>query len=92
MRREIPRKVVEGERKRYGEVEAQDESWIEGLGEGEKGSGVELGELERQSEVEGRWDGGVKGLERMVGSLPESVAKKERAEKVEAYVVSGDRR
>lgn len=59
----------------------------------EKGTadlGVER--LERQEVVEGNWGKGVKGLEGLMRTLPETVARKERAERAEEYVVKDDRR
>jgi kinetochor protein Mis14/NSL1 len=92
LRRETPGNVVEGYKGRYKEVAEGDEMVLGGLGEGHRGEGVRLGPLERQDKIEKSWEGGVGGLERMVKTLPETVAKKERAERVEGYVVSGDRR
>ena len=36
--------------------------------------------------MEGNWDRGIKGLERLMKTIPEMVAKKERAERAEAVV------
>jgi len=59
----------------------------------EKG-GADLGVhmLERQEEVERGWERGVKGLGGLMRTMPEMVAKKERAERAEEYVVVGGRR
>jgi len=43
--------------------------------------------LERQTEVEGSWRGGVEGLKRVMGEMPGVVARCERAGKAERYVV-----
>ena len=51
-----------------------------------------VGRLERQEEVERGWDRGVKGLEGLMRTMPETVARKERAEKAEAHVNRGEKR
>lgn len=94
LRREMPHKILDGERTRWKNVEEKDEERlrvVDELGE-DGGKGIVLEKGERVEELEGRWEEGVKGLERMVAGLPESVAKKERAERAEAYVVGSDRR
>jgi kinetochor protein Mis14/NSL1 len=74
----VLREVVEG-------VKAED---MEELGVG----GMGVGTLERGESVEGAWNGAVKGLERLKGSLPECVAKVERAGRAERYVLEKEKR
>lgn len=50
------------------------------------GEGLGIFELERQKEVEESWKRGVEGLGKLKRSMPEMVAKKERAERAENYV------
>ena len=97
MRREVPGKIVEQRRNTYREVENADEEILRvvdevAISDAEKGPGVEIGKLERQDRVEGAWNGGIEGLERMVDGLPGSVAKMERAEKAEAYVLGREKK
>jgi len=88
LRRKMPGVAVEGARK--GE-KLDDEGvlgrWVESV---QKDDTVDLGVrgLDRQEQVEKDWVRGVEGLGRLKRSLPEMAAKKERAEKVEAYVLS----
>ena len=51
-----------------------------------------VGLLERQDAVEENWAKGVHGLERLRRTMPESVAKKERAERAETYVIARERK
>jgi kinetochor protein Mis14/NSL1 len=46
-----------------------------------------VGKLERQEDVEKAWERGVEGLGRLKKTMPEMVAKKEKAERVEKYVL-----
>jgi kinetochor protein Mis14/NSL1 len=43
--------------------------------------------LERQEDVEKNWQRGVEGWGRLRGSMPEMVARKERAERAEKHVL-----
>ena len=61
------------------------------LGEG-KGAKIGIGKLDRQEGVETNWRIGVQGLERLKRTMPETVAKKERAERAEVYVNAPERR
>ena len=88
LRRSMPGIAVEGARK--GEKVDDEETlgrWVEGVKKNDSG---ELGitGLDRQEQVEKDWSKGVEGLGRMKRGLPEMAARKERAEKVEAYVLS----
>lgn len=47
---------------------------------------LEIGPLERQADVETAWKNGIDGLGRLRKTMPEMVAKKERAERAEEYV------
>ncbi|KAH6682881.1 hypothetical protein B0J14DRAFT_133607 [Halenospora varia] len=97
LRRNVPRTVVENTKKRFREEsEADDEALRraeEGMREKERervrdrgGNVLGVGRLERQEQVESNWERGVKGLERVVETLPETVARCERAGKAEVYV------
>lgn len=55
-------------------------------------AGLGVGALERQEDVEAAWKRGVTGLEGLKGSLPEFVAKAERARRAEEYVLSKEKR
>lgn len=68
------------------------ESWVDEARKRDAGMGVGVGPLERQDSVEGSWKKGVEGLERLRGSLPECVAKGERAQRAEAYVIAPERK
>jgi kinetochor protein Mis14/NSL1 len=59
---------------------------IEEQVKGQVGAQSDLGVLERQESMERNWDRGIKGLERLMKTIPEMVAKKERAERAEAVV------
>ena len=96
LRRKIPGVAVEGLKKEYKEGTEKDEaelSWRAGAVKEREAGGAELGvrELERQREVEGNWKKGVDGLGRLKRSMPEMVAKKERAERAEEYVLMAGR-
>ena len=97
LRKKMPAVAVENVRVAYKEGVEDDERVLGGFVERVRETdmeGVGLGfvELERQADVEGAWRRGVKGLETLKGSLPEMVAKAERARKAEAYVLDGERR
>ena len=93
LRRDVPGVVVENAKRVYKGGMEEDERVLGGRLEvvrerdGE-GSGLGVGGLERGNEVEGAWRRGVQGLEGLKGSLPEMVAKAERARKAEEYVLS----
>lgn len=89
LRRTVPGKVVESRKKGFGEVES-DESVIKAAEEKiEGGEGVVMEglEMERQKNMEKGWEGAVKGVGGLMNTLPEVVARKERAEEAERYVL-----
>jgi kinetochor protein Mis14/NSL1 len=95
LRRNVPGAVVEKNKKRFKEeVEADDENLkvlAAKMDDAEKerrigGSVLGIGKLERQDLVEQNWSQGVKGLERVLGGLPEVVARCDKATKAEEYV------
>ncbi|KAL2072211.1 hypothetical protein VTL71DRAFT_11554 [Oculimacula yallundae] len=97
LRRKVPGKVVEDVKRGYREGVEADEvvlGRLESISEREREGGVDfgVGALERQSDVEDAWGRGVKGLEGLMRTMPETVARKERAEKAEGYVGKGVRR
>ncbi|KAI1004871.1 hypothetical protein K3495_g3343 [Podosphaera aphanis] len=51
-----------------------------------------IGALERQESVEQTWEAGVQKLGSVMRALPETMAKKERAQEAEAYVLKGETR
>jgi kinetochor protein Mis14/NSL1 len=51
------------------------------------GGGLGLGKMERQEDVESAWERGVQGLGRLKRTIPEMAARKEKAERVEQYVL-----
>ena len=88
LRRKMPGAAVEGARK--GEKVDDEEvlgRWVSTVKRDDSG---ELGikGLERQEQIERDWGRGVEGLGRLKRGLSEMAAKKERAVKVEAYVLS----
>tara|TARA_R110002060_G_scaffold15581_20_gene21776 strand:+ start:226 stop:669 length:444 start_codon:yes stop_codon:yes gene_type:complete len=94
LRRKVPTKVAENVKREYKEGLESDEAVLGRLEEqAEKGyADLGVGRLERQEEVERGWDRGVKGLEGLMRTMPETVARKERAEKAEAHVNRGEKR
>ncbi|RDW73810.1 hypothetical protein BP5796_07252 [Coleophoma crateriformis] len=58
----------------------------------ERKSGLGVQSLQRQGDVEASWLKGVKGLEALKSGLPETVAKKERAERAEQYVLAPEKK
>jgi len=92
LRREMPQKVVENVKGDYIQGVESDEAMLRAVGENvqKENGNVGLGSLERQDQIEANWREGVKGLERLMKTMPETAAKKERAERAEAYV-NGDR-
>lgn len=89
LRRKMPGVAVENVKRTYKAGVEDDERILERFGERVKGEGVEFGagELERREDVEQSWKKGVRGLEGLKGSLPEYVAKAERARRAEGYVL-----
>lgn len=102
LRRKMPGVAVENFRGAFKGGMEDDERVLAGAVEGirERDTGAEWewmggmgdGVLERQEDVEAAWRRGVKGLEALKGSLPEFVAKAEKAGKAEAYVLSKEKR
>lgn len=89
LRREVPQKVVGRERETWKGVGEGDEIVLEGLKNSvDEGDGGERAVV-LEGSVDGKaWERGVKGLERMVGGEATGVgARKERAERAEAYVI-----
>ncbi|KAF4628980.1 hypothetical protein G7Y89_g9173 [Cudoniella acicularis] len=97
LRRKVPNAVVENTKKRFREETEADEEALRRVDERIKqkekeridrrgGDVLGVGKLERQDEVERNWEKGVKGLEKVVKTMPETVAKCERAGKAETYV------
>ncbi|KAG9237859.1 hypothetical protein BJ875DRAFT_114193 [Amylocarpus encephaloides] len=95
LRRKVPTAVVEKTKKKFkDETEADDEALGVVVGRMEEaesearigGTVLGVGSLERQEGVERNWSGGVKGLERVMDTLPEVVARCQRAGKAEEYV------
>jgi kinetochor protein Mis14/NSL1 len=95
LRRNVPPAVVEKNKKRFKQEGEADDEGLKALetkmGEAENvrrigGTVLGIGRLERQDAVEQNWSQGVKGLERVLGTLPEVVARCERASKAEEYV------
>lgn len=103
LRRKMPGVAVAGVRSGFKEgVEADEKALRERLEgaaaatasaaveEGASGTGtgtLGVGRLERQEDVERTWERGVEGLGRLKRTIPEMVAKKEKAERVEEYVL-----
>jgi len=89
LRRKMPGVAVENVKSAYKGGVEDDERILEAFRErvGKEDVGLGVGELERTEDVEASWKRGVKGLEGLKGSLPEYVAKAERAGKAEGYVL-----
>jgi kinetochor protein Mis14/NSL1 len=94
LRRKVPGAVAEKVKREYKEGLEGDERVLARLEERREMGCADLGvrRLERQEEVERGWETGVKGLEGLMETMPETVARKERAEKAEAYVRRGEKR
>lgn len=94
LRRTVPAKVAENVKREYKEGLEGDEIVLGRLEEMRERGAADLGVggLERQGDVEAAWVRGVKGLEGLMRTMPETVARKERAEKAEAYVGKGEKR
>lgn len=91
LRRTVPSAATSGLKRDYKDMMEGDEAELrrrmEVLKEQEgKGAELELGPLERQADVETSWKNGVNGLGRLRRTMPEMVAKKERAERAEEYI------
>ncbi|CZT08364.1 uncharacterized protein RCO7_08240 [Rhynchosporium graminicola] len=91
LRRKVPSAVAEKVKREYKEGVEADEEVLGRLEEQRESGYVDfgIGVLERQEETERAWERGVKGLEGLMRTLPETVARKERAEKAEAYIRTG---
>ncbi|CZS98357.1 uncharacterized protein RAG0_07136 [Rhynchosporium agropyri] len=91
LRRKVPSAVAEKVKREYKEGVEADEEVLDSLEEQRESGYVDfgIGVLERQEETERAWERGVKGLEGLMRTLPEMVARKERAEKAEAYIRTG---
>jgi kinetochor protein Mis14/NSL1 len=90
LRRKIPRIVTENTKRGYKEGIEGDEEALkmrEALLKEEGGAHMGLETLERQEGVESHWEKGVKGLERLMRTMPETVARKERAERAEGVAI-----
>lgn len=98
-RRTVPGKRVGASKEGWKGIES-DEGVVRGvegqmMQEARKGEVMlEHGGLEgkRREEMEGRWSGAVRGVGGLMRGLPETVAKKERAEEVERYVLGKEGR
>lgn len=87
----MPSIAATGLKRGYKEVTEADEAEVRRRGDEivkQEGMGADLGvgQLERQADVEAAWKNGVDGLGRLRRTMPEMVAKKERAERAEDYV------
>lgn len=91
LRRKMPGVAAENVKSGFKrEIEADEKALrgrLEASGERESKAWLGVGKLERQEEVERAWDRGVEGLGRLKKTMPEMLAKKEKAEKVEEYVL-----
>ncbi|RFU30855.1 hypothetical protein B7463_g5509, partial [Scytalidium lignicola] len=52
---------------------------------------LKVKEFERQKDLEESWAKGIKGLGKLKRTMPETVAKKEKAERAENYVLASDK-
>ncbi|CAG8954340.1 hypothetical protein HYFRA_00005964 [Hymenoscyphus fraxineus] len=90
LRRKVPGVVVEKNKKRFKEETEADDEALRAVGERMKeekeGNVLGVGRLERQEGVEAGWEMGIKGLQRTMKTMPEMVARSERARKAEEYV------
>ncbi|KAK2628984.1 hypothetical protein QTJ16_002087 [Diplocarpon rosae] len=94
LRRKVPFQVAENVKKEFKEGLEGDERLLKALEENREHGEADLGvgRLERQDDVEKGWAKGVHGLEGLMRTMPETVARKERAEKAEAYVGQTEKR
>jgi len=87
LRRKVPSSIAENRKKTYKDGLEGDEEQLrtrQELARAHRRSQICLGPLERQEGVEANWEKGIKGLERVMKTMPETVARKERAERAEA--------
>jgi kinetochor protein Mis14/NSL1 len=92
LRRKMPGIAVEGAKSGFKEGMEMDEKVLSERLEAVKervGSegGLGVGRMERQEDVESAWERGVQGLGRLKRTIPEMVARKEKTERVEQYVL-----
>jgi kinetochor protein Mis14/NSL1 len=90
LRRKMPGMAVESVKSGFKEGMEEDEKALREKLEAvrEEGSaGLGVGKLERQDDMERAWTRGVEGLGRLKRTMPEMMAKKEKAERVEEYVL-----
>ena len=97
LRRKMPGVAVEGAKKSYKEGMEGDENEfrkrVEGVKDREaKGADLGIVEHERQAGMEENWKKAVDGLGRLKRTMPETVAKKERAERAESYILAPEKR
>ena len=97
VRRSMPAVAVEKATVTYKEGMQEDEEGLRMMEErisAEEREGIELGvgKLERQPDMEANWTKAIMGLERLKKTMPETVAKKERAQRAENYVTASDRK
>ena len=98
LRRKVPGIAVENARSAWKRGLEEDESVLAQVVQEARKRGLEedrrigVGTLERGDEVEAAWSRGVQGLEGLKGSLPETVAKAERAGRAEGYVLEKEKR
>jgi kinetochor protein Mis14/NSL1 len=86
----MPKRAVDGVKKYYRDgLDEDDEALREVLAQmqqaEEADKGIEMGDLDEEGFIQGTWGNGIAGLERVKRTLPETVAKKERAERAENY-------
>lgn len=97
LKRTVPSSLVENAKKGFGGVEDDERvlATVEGRAMeragNERGIGEGVGRMERQHEMEATWKRAVRGAKGFEYTLPELVAKKERAETVEGYVLKEGR-
>jgi kinetochor protein Mis14/NSL1 len=93
LRRENPSRAVANYRESFKkESESDEEALRRAEAKPDEGMGVSVLGLERQDQVESSWAESVRGLERLKRELPEMVAKGERAERAEKYVLAPEKR
>lgn len=93
----MPKRAVDSAKKVYKEgIDEDDEALrdlIVQMKEAEEADqGIEMGDVDEEGFARGTWGNGIAGLERVKRTLPETVAKKERAERAENYVNGQGRR
>jgi len=97
LRRKMPKKAVDNAKKVYKEGIDEDDKALRDLfaqmqDMQEADPGIEMGDVDEEGFAQGTWGNGIAGLERVKRTLPETVAKKERAERAENYVNGQGRR